>query len=137
MAQAVPTDTRSTFLAQLLAPIAAPAAGDRRYLRELRDELEQAWSLVLHRYYAARAYREHCAHTRRAAEIERGRDMPEGAEEARAQLAMLTAVDRMMHIPAPTIGALRHKQKLRGLDGGRDRWEAAIAADEVRLEEGA
>ena len=46
---------------------------------------------------------------------------------------MIATVDRIMHAPAPTIGALRQKQKLRGFDGGRDRWETAIQADELRL----
>ena len=135
MAQAVHPDTRSTFLAQLLAPIGAPAA-NRRFLAELRREAEQAWSLALHRYHAARAYREHCGHLRRAAEIERrSLHVAESADERQAQLAMLTAVDRMMHVPAPTLGALRQKQQLRRFDGGRDRWEAAISADVARLQE--
>lgn len=132
MAQAAIPDTRSTFLAQLLAPIAAPAES-RRFLAELRREVEEAWSLALHRFHAARAFREHCAHLRRIAEIERRGVAAEAAGEAQAHLAMLEAVNRMMHVPAPTIGALRHKQKLRGFDGGRDRWEAAIAADEAAL----
>lgn len=135
MAQAAQTDTRSSFLAQLLAPIAAPAT-DRRFLAELRREAELAWSLTLHRYYAARAYREHCGHLRRAAEIERRTlKVPEAGLERQAHLAMISTVDRMMHVPAPTIGALRQKEKLRAFDGGRDRWEAAIAADSARLRE--
>ncbi len=135
MAQAASADTRSTFLAQLLAPIAAPAA-NRRLLVELRREAADAWSLVLHRFYAAQALRDHHGHLRRAAEIERRTlNVPEAADEARAQLAMIAAVDRMMHIPAPTIGALRQKEKLRGFDGGRQRWESAIAADAVLLME--
>ena len=134
MAQAVPADTRSAFLTQLLAPITAPAA-NRCFLAELRQEAERAWSLASHRYWAAKALREHHAHLRRAAEIERRTLLvPEAADEARAHLAMVAAIDRMMHVPAPTIGALRQKQKLRQVSGGRDRWEAAITADVSRLE---
>lgn len=133
MAQAASTDTRSTFIAQLLAPIPAPAA-TRGALSERRRDLEQAWGLVWHRYHAAQALRSHAAHARRAAEIERRTlDVPERAAEARAELAMIAAVDRLMHVPAPTIAALRQKRKLRAFSGGRQRWDAAIAADEGRL----
>lgn len=68
MAQAAPADTRSSAIAQLLAPIAAPVEprADRRFLRELRAELEQAWGAALHRYYAAKAWSSYAAHSRRA-----------------------------------------------------------------------
>lgn len=36
-------------------------------------------------------------------------------------------------VPTPTIGALRTKQKMRELNGGRDRREADLAADAERL----
>lgn len=136
MAQAASTDTRSSFIAQLLAPIST--RGDtpvgRRLLREMRHDMERVWSIALHRYYAASAYRSYCTHTRRAAEIERRSfDIPEAALGAQADLAMIAAVHRMMDVPAPTIGALRQKEKLRSFNGGRERWEAAIAADVARL----
>lgn len=129
MAQAVTTDTPSPFLAKLLAPLAVPLER-RRFLADLRRDAEDIWSIAQHRFYAAQAYRDHCAHIRRAAEIERkSLRVPEAGEEQRACLAMITAIDKMMHVPAPTLGALRAKQKLRQVDGGRDRWETEIAAD--------
>lgn len=133
MAQAVSLDTRSTFLAQLFAQITVPPA-ERRLLAELRREAGQAWSLATHRFYAAMALRDHHVHARRAAEIERRSFQgAEAAAEARAQLALVEAVDDMMHVPAPTMRALRQKQKYRQITGGRQRWDAAIAADIARL----
>ena len=74
------------------------------------------------------------AHARRAAKIElRSHRVPQAADEAKVQLDLLAAVDRMMHVPAPTLGALRLKQKLRGTDKGRERWDVAITSDEARL----
>ena len=137
MAQAVSIDTRTAFLAKLVAPLPARSkpAADRKYLRELRREIEGVWNIALHRFYAARALRDHCAHSRRADQLERVAGSDFAAREDDATLAMLTAVDRMMHIPAPAIGALRQKEKLRGFNGGRERWDAAIAADRSRLVE--
>lgn len=133
MAQAGTSHTLSTFIAQLLAPLKTPPV-DRVALREARRDLEDAWSLAHHRYWAAHALREHYAHQSRAAEIERRTlNVPERENEAQAQLALLSAIDRLMCIPAPTIGGLRQKQKLRSFSGGRERWEAAIADDIVRL----
>lgn len=132
MEQAIPIATSSTFIAKLLAPIAAPAdTKEARLLaRDRKRALERAWSLVHHRYYAAHAYSDHCSHLRRAAEIERrSLKVPEAATDAQAWLAMVSAIDAMMHVPAPTIGALRLKQKLARVGGGRDRWNAAIAID--------
>lgn len=136
MAQAAQALTPSVFIAKLLAPItdAIDPRAQRRFAREVRDAREQRWRLVQHGYYAARAYREHCVHTLRAAEIAQRRfDLPEAAKAARAQLSLVTAIDRLMATPAPTIGALRLKQKLRKVDGGRNRWEQAIEVDEIRL----
>lgn len=136
MAQATSIDTRSSFITKLLAPIttSADTAAGRRLIREMRDDMERVWSIVLHRYHAAHAYQTYCSHTRRAAEIERRRfDIPEAELDAQARLMMIAAVDCIMDVPAPTIGALRQKEKLRGFNGGRDWWEAAIAADHKRL----
>lgn len=139
MAQAAQALTPSVFIAKLLAPItdATDPRAQRRFAREVRDARERRWRLVQHGYYAARAYREDCAHTLRAAEIVHRRfDLPEAAEAARAQLLLVTAIDRLMATPAPTIGDLRLKQKLRKIDGGRDRWEQAILRDEDSLTRG-
>ena len=137
MAQAVSVATPSSFIAQLLAPIVAPAGvkAARQFDREQRRELEDAWALARHRYYAADAYRSYCTHRRRAAEIEQRRLLvPEAIADEQAQLDFVAAIDAMMLVPAPTIGALRVKQKLRKVSGGRDRWEAAIADDVAQLE---
>lgn len=136
MTQAVQSDTRSTFIAQLLAPLAS-AAEHRSFLAEVRHEAEMAWKIAYHRLYAAQYLRDHAVHVRRVAELaSRTLKVPvEDAAERKAQLALIAEVDRMMMTPAPTTAALRLKRKLRGVSGGRDRWEAAIAADEARLEQ--
>lgn len=134
MAQAASVDTRSIFIAKLLAPLSSPREA-RRLAAEVRRDAERAWSIAHHRYYAALSHRDHAAHVRIAAVLERRNvKVPEIAEEQRAQLALLAAVDYLMHVPAPSRAALRQKQKLRKFDGGRDRWEEAIAADEQRFE---
>ena len=102
--------------------------------REQRRELEDAWALARHRYYAADAYRTYCSHRRRAAEIEQRRLLvPEAVADEQAQLDFIAAIDAMMLVPAPTIGALRLKQKLRMVSGGRDRWIDAIRSDALHL----
>lgn len=136
MVQAAHSFTPSPFIAKLLAPItdAIDPHANRRFAREVRDARERRWRLAQHGYYAVQAYREHCTHMLRAAEIVHRRfDLPEAAEAARAQLSLVKAIDRLMATPAPTIGALRLKQKLRKVDGGRDRWEQAIMRDEQSL----
>ena len=105
MEQAVPTSTLSSFIAQLLAPIIPPAdeKAARRFAAEKRHELERAWDLVKHRLYAAQSYRDHCAHVSRAAEIEQRRlVVPEAVAAEQAQLDMITAIDVLMLVPAPT-----------------------------------
>lgn len=131
MAQATTQSTSSAFVAKLLAPVVAPRE-NRRYLAELRHEAETAWAIVLHRFYAAKAWRDVVAHRARADALERRiAQLPDWSGQA--QLDMIAAVDKMMMVPAPNRGALRQKMKLRGLSGGRERWEAAIAADCARL----
>lgn len=133
MAQAVPADTRSTFLAKLLAPLPLPI--DRRAMLERRRELEDAWSLAYHRYHALRALEDYHGHTSRAAEIERKTmNVPERQEVESTHLRRIAAADRLMMVPAPSRSALNMKRKMRDFAGGRDRWEAAIAAHEARLE---
>lgn len=135
MAQAVPTDTPSSFIAKLLAPITEPVQ-NRMMRAEFQRDAEEAWSIALHRVHAFRAAREQYSHLRRVAQLEaRHEKVPEAMSEQNAQLALLTAVDRLMHVPAPSKKAVRQKQLWRTFDGGRDRWEVAIAADLVRLQE--
>lgn len=135
MAQAVPTPTLSTFIDQLLAPIADHIAS-REIQSELRRDSEEAWSIAYHRYHAAQARRSHVTHTCRALEVER-RDLniPEHQQVAQAHLDVISAINCLMMVPAPSPSALRMKIKLRGADEGRDRWDRAIAADEARLAE--
>ncbi len=132
MAQAVPADTRSTFLAKILAPL--PHAISRRALLEWRRDLEDAWSVAYHRYYAIEALERYHSHICHAVKIERKvLTVPEQEEQSRAHLARVAAADRLMMTPAPTTVQLNMKRKMRGFNGGRDRWETAIAADEARL----
>ncbi len=133
MAQAVPADTRSAFLAKILAPL--PRAINRRALLEWRRDLEDAWSIAYHRYYAIEALERYHSHMCHAIKTERKvLNVPEQDEHSRAHLARVAAADRLMMTPAPTKVQLNMKRKMRGFNGGRDRWEAAIAADEARLE---
>lgn len=136
MAQAISSPTPSDFLAQLLAPLNGSPAERRQFVAEQRREAEMAWRIAYHRYHAATAYEESCVHAQRAAELT-GRvvkDPPTAAAHAQAGLDRLSAIDRLMMTPAPDMVALRMKRKMRRCDGGRDRWEAAIIADEARLE---
>lgn len=126
----------SPFIAALLAPIEMPtdARAARLYANELRREWEDAWSLAYHRYQAADYLRHHCGHAAYAAVIEQRRSkVPEADAERRAFRGLIEAVHALMLVPAPTIGALRLKQKLERLDGGRPAWNAAIAADLAHL----
>ncbi|MEE2917010.1 MAG: hypothetical protein VYB32_08070 [Pseudomonadota bacterium] len=128
--------TPTPFIAKLLAPAAAPldAKSARAYQRELRYELQDAWSLVYHRYHAAQAHRSYCSHALSAARlVHRRLNLPEDDAHRRSYQTVFDAVDDLMLVPAPNIGALRLKQKLSGVDGGREAWVAAIAADEERL----
>lgn len=125
---------RSAFLSKLLAPL-SDASEERSFQIDLRNEADFAWSEALHRYYAADAHRSVCSHRLHAVRLA-GRLKPrlqKSAAEQQAWLDFLSALNALMLVPAPTIGALRMKQKHRKADGGRDRWEAAIAANEARL----
>jgi hypothetical protein len=137
VAQAVSPDIRSTFISQLLAPLSIPAER-RSFAAETRREAEIAWSVAYHRFHAARVMNEHRSHLRRVAELV-GRTLKVPAEEQavkNAHLEYVAAVDQLIMTPAPHLAALRQKRKLSGVSGGRDRWSAAIAADEARLEAG-
>lgn len=134
MAQAVSSPTLSSFIAQLTGPIQGTSIEVRRFSAELRREAEAAWTVAYHRYHAATSYASYCSHTRTAAQRERRTlNVPEAAAVAQAELDRISAADRLMMTPAPTTTALRMKKKMRDYNGGRDRWEAAIAADEARL----
>ena len=123
----------SPFLSKLLAPLADPNE-ERCFVLDLTREADFAWREALHRFHAADKYREVCCHRFHAVQLA-GRVVPErqAAAEEQAWLDFLSALNALMLVPAPTIGALRIKQKRCMTDGGRDRWEAAIAADETRL----
>lgn len=94
-----------------------------------------AWRYEVRRVYAAE-------HDYNRAGMQRALVWDEGTPEEIAvadadnELAfrrLIAATDRQMLLPAPMREALRWKQRRQALDGGRDHWKVAIAADEARL----
>lgn len=130
-------NTTSVFIAQLLAPLSPniEAADTRHFRRDLRNGLRDAWELAKARYWERKKYRDWqgslialAGHERRHLEqAERRRD------EHLALQGELAAFDRLMMTPAPGRTALNWKRANRSRYKGRDRWEAAIAADEAKV----
>ena len=124
-ATALATNQPKAFPAACLLP---PAAA------ELERDPVKAWRLqVLRVNVALLVYRLRLAQSALAS-------AENGPRRDRDHLAAfrryLAEVDRLMRLPAGSTEALRWKTRHSWLDGGRPKWDAAIAADAARLEGG-
>lgn len=134
------TDRRSTdpeaFIRSLFGPLpkGEEVAETKAFRRLAEEDAKLAWQPL---WLKAEAARHFVAATRRQGDYARfygwyasGTLMP---IEKMAIKSFTEELDEVMQWPAPNAAALRWKLKHRNHDGGRDAWEAAIAADEARL----
>lgn len=134
------TPTRRTapasFIAQLLAPLPADTeqTDGKAFLRQIKADAKEVWRRGMRHVHSSNHWRDH-HHLEWLIAKDEGRDgVGEDLCWQAAQQEHWRTCDRQMRIPAPSITALRWKQASRKYLGGHAEWEAAIAADEARLE---
>lgn len=130
-------DTTTSFMAQLLAPLPADAepVRSKRFLREMDEDAKRLWHMASLKLSYFESTRNAVASLRyRATELKAPEEDQLETEFTAAQDAYYWACNEFMLLPAPTMAALRWKRNTRAFNGGGEGWEAAIAADEARLE---
>lgn len=125
------------FMAAVLAPISAGTeqvdtkAERRAILDDMNREWRAAWLLMRAAHYDWLAADLRAIH---AVEVQNKPHPTIRSVAAECETDRWKTHDALMQVPAPTIGALRWKQKSRAYNGGRAEWDEAISVDVTRLE---
>ena len=124
------------FIRSLFEPLPADVepVESKAFRRQVKKDVEAAWHTRWLLVESARMHMESLrlrgTHARMYGGLADGQGVP-GEDEAFC--AYVHAVHWLMLWPAPNAQSVQWKRAHRGLAGGRDAWEAAIAADKERL----